>query len=126
MKSERLRLGLSQTRLAQFGGVSKTSQLNYESNVYTPDVNYLAGVTAAGVDPVFVLLGGAPAKYVATNFNWELAGQILELIEEWSAERTAQTPIAVKCRLLELLYKQFCADGSVDRKSVVEVLRLAS
>lgn len=126
IREERLRLSLSQARLAQLAGVSKTSQVNYEANVYVPDINYLAAISRVGVDPIFVLLGGAPAKYIAANFNWTLANQILELIDEWATGRSVHPPASVRGRLFELLYKQSCVDGDVDSEAVVELLKLAS
>lgn len=57
LKEERQRLALTQQALAEAGGVSKRAQLNYEQGEQLPGAGYLAGVTAAGVDVVYVLSG---------------------------------------------------------------------
>jgi transcriptional regulator with XRE-family HTH domain len=57
LKAERKRLGLSQEALGARGGVATNAQGNYEGDKRTPDANYLAGVSAAGVDVLYVLTG---------------------------------------------------------------------
>ena len=49
LKAERLRLQLSQAQLADAGGVSKSTQVGYESNAYIPDLEYLARVGTSKV-----------------------------------------------------------------------------
>ncbi|KPM95207.1 hypothetical protein AOR11_24555, partial [Vibrio alginolyticus] len=39
LKAERERLGLSQTAMAQVGGVGKTTQINYEKDARSPDAS---------------------------------------------------------------------------------------
>jgi transcriptional regulator with XRE-family HTH domain len=57
LKEERLRLRLTQVDMAHAGGVSKTSQINYESGDRAPDTDYLRAVAAKGVDVLYVVLG---------------------------------------------------------------------
>lgn len=57
LKAERERLGLSQTALAQVGGVGKTTQINYEKDARSPDASYLSALDGAGVDVQYVLTG---------------------------------------------------------------------
>lgn len=57
LKQERERLAMSQTALAEVGGVGKTTQINYEKDVRRPDSGYLAALAAAGVDTQFLLTG---------------------------------------------------------------------
>lgn len=57
LKDERVRLGLNQTDMAALAGVTKTTQLNYEKGSRSPDAAYLAAVSAAGVDVLYVLTG---------------------------------------------------------------------
>lgn len=126
IKRERTRLGISQAQFALRTGVSKTSQVNYENGIHVPDLKYMAAATSAGVDPINVLLGYSSAKYAAEHFNWRLAAEIFTLIEDWSALRSIAPSMDVKWRLLQLLYTQHCEKGTVDKASVVELLRLAS
>lgn len=57
LKSERERLGLNQTEFGDAGGVQKNAQLKYEKNERCPDLTYLEGLAAIGVDALYVLTG---------------------------------------------------------------------
>lgn len=62
---ERERLGLSQPALAEKCGVTMRSQRNYEKGERQPDAAYLAALSAAGADVLYILtgqrMGGAAA-----------------------------------------------------------------
>ena len=55
--AERERLRLTQIDLRARLGVSKASQIRYESGDSSPDVEYLAGLDAIGVDVMYLLTG---------------------------------------------------------------------
>jgi transcriptional regulator with XRE-family HTH domain len=57
LSEERSRLGYSQEKLAQLGGVQRRAQIRYEKGERAPDALYLARVAAAGVDVLFVVTG---------------------------------------------------------------------
>lgn len=57
LREERQRLDMSQTVFAEIGGVTKKTQMLYESGDRSPDAAYLASVTTAGVDALYVLTG---------------------------------------------------------------------
>jgi transcriptional regulator with XRE-family HTH domain len=57
LKSERLRLGLSQARLGSAGGVEVNAQGRYEKGIRIPRADYLASVANLGVDILFVVTG---------------------------------------------------------------------
>jgi transcriptional regulator with XRE-family HTH domain len=57
LKAERLRLALNQTDFARVGGVTKGTQINYESGKRTPDVLYLAAIAATGADVSYIVSG---------------------------------------------------------------------
>jgi len=61
---ERTRLDLSQEDFGALGGVSKFSQLAYEKGTRHPDADYLARISAHGVDVGFLFTGQRmqPAK----------------------------------------------------------------
>ena len=55
---ERSRLGLSQSALAEIGGVSRETQINYEKDGgSTPNCVYLTRVMERGLDVMYVLTG---------------------------------------------------------------------
>ncbi|BAN95453.1 hypothetical protein E05_06870 [Plautia stali symbiont] len=57
LKSERLRLGLSQESFAERCGVKKLTQYNYEKSERHPDAGYLIAAKALGVDLLYVMTG---------------------------------------------------------------------
>lgn len=57
LREERQRLGLSQTAIGELGGVTKKTQMLYESSSRTPDANYLAAIASAGADVLYILTG---------------------------------------------------------------------
>jgi len=57
IKSERLRLGMSQEEFGAAGGVKKRTQISYEQDERSPDAIYLRAISAIGVDVQFILTG---------------------------------------------------------------------
>ena len=57
LKEERLRLGMTQPVMGETGGVTKKSQMLYESGERFPDARYLAAIEAIGADVIYVLTG---------------------------------------------------------------------
>lgn len=57
LREEREKLQLSQTAIAEIGGVQKRAQINYESGERLPDAGYLAAIAAAGADVRYILTG---------------------------------------------------------------------
>lgn len=56
LMNERARLGLTQTQLAEAGGVSKRSQIMYYQG-RSPAADYLAAIASAGADVVYISTG---------------------------------------------------------------------
>jgi transcriptional regulator with XRE-family HTH domain len=57
LREERERLGVSQALFSGNAGVSRMSQVNYESGKRTPDAKYLRTVAEYGVDVLYVVTG---------------------------------------------------------------------
>ena len=57
LRDERVRVGLSQERFAEKGGVGRKTQGLYESGERVPDAHYLAEVASLGVDVGYVIDG---------------------------------------------------------------------
>lgn len=57
LKSERERLRLSQTQVAELTHVGKTTVINWEKGASAPDANQLAALAAAGVDVLYIVTG---------------------------------------------------------------------
>ena len=120
LKIERLRLGLNQSQLALIGGVSKATQVAYEADSTKPDAAYLARVSDAGVDVLWLLTG----RRAAPGMQWELLFEISALVDEWIGERGKPTSPAERNDLLRNLYAQFCADNRIDIEQMRATFRL--
>lgn len=83
LKSERERLGMSQTEFGEIAGVKRNAQMNYENGMRSPTADYLAAVSAVGVDVGYVITGhrGPP--------DVELARELSMLSDAWQALDTA-------------------------------------
>jgi transcriptional regulator with XRE-family HTH domain len=57
LQEERKRLRLNQTEFADFGGVQKRAQVNYEADERQPDAGYLAAIAAKGADVLWIITG---------------------------------------------------------------------
>lgn len=57
LSDERKRIGLNQKEFSEIAGVSKTSQVNYESGERSPNVEYLQAIISTGVDIYYILTG---------------------------------------------------------------------
>ena len=107
LKVERKRLNLTLKQMAEVGGVSRSSQVGYESAARVPDAAYLKKVSAAGVDIHFVLFGQRQSADWSTPFNWELHDSVLQTIEDWLGERALTIPFDKKMALLRLFLAHF-------------------
>lgn len=57
LKEERSRLGMTQTAFGEIGGVTKKTQMLYESGDRAPDSVYLEKISALGVDVGYLVTG---------------------------------------------------------------------
>lgn len=69
LREERIRLGKSQQEFAEATGVTRATQVAYESGSTSPNVVYLHGIAGRGADIFYILSGrrdgGVPAGHVA-------------------------------------------------------------
>lgn len=126
IRNERVRLGYTQAKWADCCGVSKTSQVSYESGIYKPDVAYLRGAVTLGADPLYILADRSMAASVALEFDWDLAEEIMTIIDLWAASKSNPTPTATRMRLLKLFYAQFSTSGKVDERDLQKSLAMVS
>ena len=126
LRKERARLGLSQAQICIAGGVSKSTQVAYESDQRVPDLEYLDGVATLGVDKVFVATGLATEKFAAKHFDWELHREIIASICEFATEHRVSIPPAKLADLIHLLYDEFSAAGKIESATLARALRLVA
>jgi transcriptional regulator with XRE-family HTH domain len=126
LRKERARLGLAQAQVCTAGGVSKSTQVAYESDQRVPDLEYLDGVAALGVDKVFVATGLSATKFAAKHFDWELHREIISAICEFSTEHSVSIPPSKLSDLIHLLYDEFSAAGKIESATLARALRLVA
>jgi len=120
LRLERHRLGLTQSELAELGGVSKTSQVSYEAGASRPDSQYLSNVARAGVNVSWLLTGEVPVLD-----HWDIVEELLELIAEWEQNRNKPTTVAERTEVLRLLYELYRSTGKIDANLAASAFRLA-
>ncbi len=76
IRDERTRLGKTLDEFAEAGGVSRRSQVNYESGQSQPSTDYLSGIANIGADVMYVVTGvrsgGAEGKISAPKKSAEI------------------------------------------------------
>lgn len=68
LKEERARLKLTQLKFAAIGGILANAQLKYEQGLRSPSALYLARLSEAGVDVLYVVTGKRSQKADETDF----------------------------------------------------------
>lgn len=126
IRNERIRLGYTQANWAKRCGVSKTSQVNYEAGTYRPDVAYLSGAVSLGADPLYLLAGRSTAANAAVVLDWDLAEEIMSIIDAWAADKRHPVSAATRMQLLKLFYSQFSISGKVDEHDVRKSLAMVA
>lgn len=126
LRKERARLGLPQAQICIAGGVSKSTQVAYESDQRVPDLEYLDGVATLGVDKVFVATGLDTEKFAAKYFDWELHREIVTAICEFATEHSVSIPPSKLSDLIHLLYDEFSAAGKIESSTLTRALRLVA
>lgn len=89
---ERKRLGLNQVKFAALGGVTKHTQINYESGLRNPDSLYLSAIAGHGVDVGYLLTGvRAPVSVIDTLVKGPTVSQKVEdpIVRELTREQAA-------------------------------------
>jgi transcriptional regulator with XRE-family HTH domain len=67
LSEERKRIGLNQTEFGKIGGVTKTSQVNYESGERSPNVDYWQAIASTGADVQYILTGVRSSAVLAPD-----------------------------------------------------------
>jgi len=118
LKEERKRLGLNQEKFAQIGGISKDTQVNYESGLRVPDADYLISVGAAGVDTQYLLSGVSSERQLSAQERELLTASRL-LSEEAFASVMAMVNSLIPDRRRKLTIRL-----TDDEQSIVEAMAI--
>lgn len=128
LREERKRIGLTQAEFAKKLGVSRNTQINYEAMDREPDVKYIARLEEIGVDSKFVVTGDAS---VLVNAGEALASQaeiVFKVVKDFEIvyrDCGAELDIDSRARVIAILYRLAYATGSVDHKTISEIIALS-
>ncbi len=110
LKEARQRLGLKQVDLAAIGQVSRATQVSYESDVTTPNTNYLRLVQGVGLDIPFVLFGVNEDTFAksasATVVNWKLLQAAFDEVEFFCIKAAPNCPSSYRWQLIQRVYAE--------------------
>lgn len=126
LRTERLRLQMTQQAFAEAVGVSKGSQVGYESGAHLPSIHYLVQAATIGVDTDFVLFGRLGEHTAIDKLNWQTATQILATINTCLKEDALTLPLEKKMRLMQLFLSKFSKAEAFKVEKVVEMLDLVA
>lgn len=95
LREERERLGFNQTDFAALGGLKKLAQIGYEQDKRSPDSAYLAAISAAGADVLYVITGqrsgeALPKREAALLDNYRQTDEQGKRIIEQTASAAAE------------------------------------
>lgn len=125
IRSERLRLGLTQAKICADLSISKPTQISYEAGGSVP-MEYLDWIESLGFDRVFIATGRSSAKLAAENLDWKLLGQVLCAIQQWETSHRRTISNDKRGTLARLLYERFIDLREVDPAYLNSLLDLAA
>lgn len=103
LRAERERLGLSQGKFAEIGGVTRTTAFRYETDAHSPSLEFLQAIEATGVDSVFIIFGTDRQRRI------EALADAMTLVEDLLAKHelsvTTQVRAALVARVLDARQK---------------------
>lgn len=128
LTEERKRLGLSQSQLAEIGGIKRLAQSQYERETSSPTVRYLAAIAHAGVNLAKILFSDAPSiAQLPSDDQYRIERQAFELVEEHVRQQPegllgAEARFALFQLFKSQLAKQALDDASDQRLSASQKL----
>ena len=126
LRSERLRLGLSQGAVAEAAGIAKPTEVAYELGSRTPNVEYVHSLAALGFDVWFVMYGVRSARHASKVFNWAMLSEIHVAVRSWCKDKELELMPQEEMELAHALYDQFIAEDVVEPAAVDRMLTLVT
>lgn len=106
LREERERLGLSQTQFAEVGGVARTTQHIYETDIRVPDITYLGKLRGIGVDVSYLVIGSrqAAAGSDTLTVGYPALLNIYRIVDEFCVDEDGVAlPLEIRVRFFQLL-----------------------
>lgn len=126
IREERQRLGKNQTDFGGAGGVTKKTQMLYESGDRSPDASYLSDIATYGADIQYIVTGQHPERLPAPP----LKAEVLEAVIEWLEDRLARSRKSLspekKAHAILLAYQLVAHDETISPEKLAPVLKLVA
>jgi transcriptional regulator with XRE-family HTH domain len=129
LRQARLKLGIKQSELAEIGGVSRATQVSYETNGTAPNTDYLRLVQSSGLDIPFVLFGNDASQVGvgASQIDWDLIQESVEAVAFFCIKAAPNCPDSYKWQLIKKVYASLSESrqnaSEVQANSNLEVVR---
>lgn len=107
---------MNQQTFGALGGVRRLTQGLYETDERVPDLTYLIGLDAAGVDVVYLMRGHREARPDINHISMP-ADQLIEafrLTEEHGKDLEGNPlPVDLRVRMFQLVVSSLCVNATV-------------
>jgi transcriptional regulator with XRE-family HTH domain len=123
---ERKRLKLSQQRVADLLGLSRSAVGMIETDRAPLDAGRLLQLAGHGFDVLKVLTDEPGPVAAGRLLDWGLCALICERVDAWALSRGVSLPIEKKALIVKNLYLQFAARGQLDQAALDETLQMAA
>ncbi|MFN3734595.1 helix-turn-helix domain-containing protein [Comamonas testosteroni] len=115
LRKERERMGLTQAAMAEIGGVKRTTQHIYETDIRVPDLHYLRKVEEAGCDLYFLMFGSFQPSERSDAITPSTLSNIYRVVDEFCIDsRGRPLPLESRVRFFQLLCASVKAQGGKD------------
>jgi transcriptional regulator with XRE-family HTH domain len=117
LRAERERIGLTQAELGEVGGVARSTQHIYESDIRSPDAAYLERITSVGVDVGYLVHGHRmdPTNGHRVRISRAALANIYRAVDELCVDSQGTLmPLDFRVRIFELLCASVSAEGAED------------
>ncbi len=125
LRAERERLRLTQPAAAKRLEIPFATYRSYESGRSEPPISFLARMTNAGMDSLFVAIGRSFGDRKGDVVDWVLLREIIQIVCSWSASRPRQLDPDETIRYVETAYRCASKLGSDAQAVMLNELRVA-
>ena len=133
LNEERKRINLNQTEFGKIGGVTKTSQLNYEASERSPSADYWKAISNIGVDVQYILTGtrtnesSLHKQQVTNELDNARLMLAIETVEEGLQVTNRTMQPEKKAELILAVYDLFNDDQTPEMKTnILKLVRSAA
>ena len=118
LKSERRRLGLSQDKFAEAGGIKRTTLYQYEHGDRRPSLDFLLQCTSAGLDLAYIIFGERNLRLGGSiHLEQSELDRILSLVDQYARDSRGRA-LATEHR--QELFRQLCKMANSDTADTVD------